>query len=196
MPIDMFLRRKNDILSKEDKSSKGNVDEKIKDLCEKINFLKDCYTTSSCSGRVVIMINQEKKAEGLLTKVYHDLISFEQIKKDLEELKNRKEDFKFKLEPCALHVVFRNFEDAQKFYEKAKLLGWKKAGVIAFDKRFIVELTSSERLEFPIIQNGKILVDDEFLKIVVEDANGKLKKGWMKIEKLRENLEKEKVNDN
>lgn len=188
MPTDMFLKRKKDILSKEDKSSKGNVDEKIKDLCEKINSLKDCYTTSSCSGRIVIMINQEKKAEGLLTKVYHNLISLEEIKKDLEELTNRKEEFKFKLEPCALHVAFKTFEQAKEFYEKAKLLGWKKAGVIAFDKRFVVELTSSERLEFPVIKDGKILVDDEFLKIVVEDANEKLKKGWGKIEGLEKEI--------
>ncbi len=184
MPIDMFVKRKKDILSKEDKSSKGDIDEKIQNLCEKINSSEDCYTTSSCSGRVVIMINQEKKAEGLLTKVYHDLISLEEIKKDIEELSNKKQDFKFKMEPCALHIAFRTFEDAQKFYEKAKLLGWKKAGVIAFYKRFVVELNSSERLEFPVIQDGKILVNDEFLKVIVEDANEKLKKGWKKIEKL------------
>ena len=40
MPIDMFAKRKKDILFKEDKSSKGNIDEKIKDLCKKINSLK------------------------------------------------------------------------------------------------------------------------------------------------------------
>jgi tRNA wybutosine-synthesizing protein 3 len=193
MPIDMFLKRKKDILSKEDKSSKGNVDEKIKNLCEKINSLEDCYTTSSCSGRIVIMVNQEKKAEGLLIKVYHDLISFEQIKKDLEELTKRKEDFKFKMEPCALHVAFRNFEDAQKFYEKAKLLGWKKAGLIGLERRFVVEINGSERLEFPIIKKGKILVNDEFLKIVIEEANEKLKKGWKKIGKLGENVEQQNI---
>jgi tRNA wybutosine-synthesizing protein 3 len=188
MLIDMFLKRKKDILSKEDKSSKGNIDEKIKDLCKKINSLKNCYTTSSCSGRIVIIIDQEKKAEGLLTKVYHSLISFEELKKDLNELIERKEDFKFKMEPCALHVAFRTFGQAKEFYEKAKLLGWKKAGVIAFDKRFVVEINSSDRLEFPIIRKGKILVNDEFLKIVVEEANEKLKKGWGKIEKLGESI--------
>ena len=119
-----------------------------------------------------------------MTKVYHSLISFEEIKKDLDELVKRKEDFNFKMEPCALHVAFRTFGQAKEFYEKAKLLGWKKAGVIAFDKRFVVELNGSERLEFPIIKNGKILVDDGFLKIVVEEANEKLKKGWVKIQKL------------
>ena len=185
----MFIKRKKDILSKEDNSSKGNIDERIKDLCEKINSLKDCYTTSSCSGRVVVMIDQEKKAKGLLTKVYHDFISFEELKKNLKELMKKKENFKFKMEPCALHVAFKTFEQAKEFYEKAKLLGWKKAGVIAFGKRFIVELNSSERLEFPIIKNRKILVNDEFLKIVIGDANKKLKKGWMKIEKLGESLD-------
>ncbi len=188
MPIDIFLRRKKDVLSKEDKSSKGNIDEKIKDLCEKINSLGDCYTTSSCSGRVVIMIDQEKKAEGLLTKVYHNLISFEEIKKDLEELMKKKENFKFKMEPCAIHIACKTLEDSQKIYDLGKLSGWKKSGIIFFGRRFMIELTSSERLEFPIINNGKILVNDEFLKIVVENANEKLKRGWGKIKKLEENL--------
>lgn len=189
MPIDMFLRRKKDTLKKEDKSFKGQVDEKIKSLCDKINSLGDCYTTSSCSGRIVLMIDQEKKANGLILKNYHDIISFELLKKDLNEiLKKYKEDIKFKMEPCALHVAFRTFENAKEFYEKAKLLGWKKAGVISFDKRFIVEINGSEKLEFPIMQKKKILVDDNFLKIVLEDANRKMQRGWEKIEKLRKEI--------
>lgn len=188
MPIDMFLRRKKDILKKDDRSFKGGIDEKIKSLCDKINLLKDCYTTSSCSGRIVLMIDEEKKGKGLMLKLYHNLISFDEIKKDLEELKRKKENIKFKMESCALHVAFKTFEQAKEFYEKAKLLGWKKAGVIAFDKRFVVEINSSERLDFPVIRKGKILVDDNFLKIIIEDSNQKLKKGWEKIERLEKKI--------
>lgn len=188
MPIDMFIKRKKDILSKEDKSSAGKWDEKIKHLCERINALGDFYTTSSCSGRIVLMIDKEKKEKGLLIKVYHDLISFERLKRDLEEIKNKKEDIKFKMEPCALHVSCRTFEQAQKLQENAKLAGWKKSGVISFEKRFVVEMNSTERLEFPVIRKGKILVDDDFLKIVVENANEKLRKGWKKIKRMEKSV--------
>lgn len=187
MPRDVFEQRKKDVLSKKDKSSKQSWDKKIRDLCKTINSSNNYYTTSSCSGRIVLMINQDKKERDLFFNVYHDLISFEQIKKDLEKIiKKNKKPIKFKLEPCALHVACRTLEDAQNFYNNVKLAGWKKFGVISFKHRFIIELTSTERLEFPIINCGKVLVDDEFLKIIVNESNKKLKKSWEKIERLEE----------
>ena len=61
-----------------------------------------------------------------------------------------------------------------------------RSGINAISKNIILELNSTEKLEFPILQNEKILVDDEFLKIIVDKANFLLEKGWFKIEKLKE----------
>ena len=44
-----FQKRKQDVLSKIDKSFIGKWDEKIVLLCDKINSLENYYTTSSCS---------------------------------------------------------------------------------------------------------------------------------------------------
>ena len=185
MPQDTFLQRKKDILSKKDKSHIGKWDEKIAGLCEKINKSEKYYTTSSCSGRIIIIADQDKKARDLFLKRYHDLVSFEQLKKDLEEIsKANNKLIKFKLDPCALHVACKSLEDANKLYSKAKLAGWKKSGIIAVDKRYVVELNSTERLEFPIINKGKILVDDDFLRILVKRANEKLKNTWKKVKSL------------
>ena len=178
-----FDKRKHDILSKTDKSSKGSWDKRITLLCYMINSLENYYTSSSCSGKAVLMIEQEKKSKDLFIKVYHDLISFKQIKEDLTDIKNKKL-IKFKQEPCILHIACKSLEDAKKIYDKAKLSGWKKSGIIASEKRFVVELNSTERLEFPILNNGKILVNDEFLKLIVKESNRKLKKSWEKIERL------------
>jgi tRNA(Phe) wybutosine-synthesizing methylase Tyw3 len=48
----------------------------------------------------------------------------------------------------------------------------------------MVELHSTESMSFPIMNNGKILVDDDFLKLVVEIANDKLERTWEKINRL------------
>lgn len=190
MAFDMFNKRKSDILSKKDKSHKGGWDRKTAELCEKINSFERYYTTSSCSGRMVLMADKDKKQPDLFLQVYHDLISFQEIKKDLMRILKEKKgtDVKFKMEPCALHVACRTFEDAERLYSKAKLAGWKKSGIISAGKRFMVEINSTERLEFPIIRQGKLLVDDIFLKIVVEDSNKKLKRCWEKIKRLEKNL--------
>jgi len=77
MSRDRFLQRKTAVLSKLDKSSIGGWDKKIKKLCEKINSLDDFYTTSSCSGRVILMIQQDKKGKDLFLKTWHEKISFD-----------------------------------------------------------------------------------------------------------------------
>jgi tRNA wybutosine-synthesizing protein 3 len=185
MPKDIFSKRKKDILLKKDKSSKGDWDKKIKDLCDKINRTENYYTTSSCSGRVILLFDREQKQPGVFLKVYHDLISLNNLKKDLDKISNNKEVIGFKQEPCGLHVACKDLKDAQFFLDKAKLSGWKKSGIISSNKRFVVECFSTEKLELPIIKNKKILVDNEFLKILVQKSNENLQKSWKKIEQLK-----------
>jgi len=215
---DNFIQRKKETFLKKDKSSKGCWDERIRGLCEKINSFDEYYTTSSCSGRVVIMIDQDKKEEGLFLNVYHDLIRYKELKEDLVKIarashsrlkesvnsKNFEDNnisaknpsvsriqsnsIKFKQEPCILHVACKNLKDAEKLLGKARAVGWKRSGIISLGKNIILELISTEKLEFPIINNGKILVDDEFLKVVIKKSNENLKKSWEKIEGLKKSL--------
>jgi len=190
MPQDYFNQRKKAILNKKDKSSIGKWDEKIIKLCNKINSLDGYYTTSSCSGRVVLMIDKEKKDRKLFLKIYHKLVSFSQLKGDLTEIILKKElsnlNIKFKQEPCILHVACRNFDAALNILKKAQLAGWKKSGIISANKNHIVELNGTHKLEFPIISRGKILVSGEYLKLIIKKSNENLKKSWDKIEKLLE----------
>jgi len=186
--MDIFLKRKQDVLSKLDKSYKSSWDEKIAELCNKINSFDNYYTTSSCSGRIVLMVEQDKKDRDLFVFVYHDEISLKWLKEDLKLALKKKKHVKLKLEPCILHVSCKSLEDAQKLYDRAKLAGWKKSGIIGMKNGFVVELNSTERLEFPIIHENKIFVDDEFLKIVVDESNKKLKKSWEKIKRLEKAL--------
>ncbi len=187
MTRDNFLQRKQSVLSKIDKSSIGDWDKPIKPLCDKINKTSDFYTTSSCSGRVVLMIEQEKKAKGLFFEVSHELIGFDWIKKALIKIENsgNKDLIKFKLEQPILHVACRDIDSASDFLEKAKHVGFKRSGILAYGKNIILELNSTERLEFPILNNSKVLVDEEFLKLIVELSNEKLQRGWEKINELK-----------
>ena len=184
MPRDRFIQRKTAVLSKLDKSSIGGWDKRIKSLCDKINNLEDFYTTSSCSGRVILMIQQDKKENDLFLKVWHDEMSFNELKKALNEFIKRKEIIKFKLEPPIIHVACRDMKKATEMLEKAKYIGFKRSGMLTFDKNIVLELNTSERMEFPIVNNKKVLVDEEFLKLIVKLSNEKMQKWWTKIEKL------------
>jgi tRNA wybutosine-synthesizing protein 3 len=181
---DRFIQRKKAVLSKIDKSSVGGWDKRIRRLCDKINSLSDFYTTSSCSGRIILMIEQNKKGKDLFLKTWHDKINFKDLKRELNKFVKRKETIKFKLEPPIIHIACRDMKKATYILEKAKYVGFKRSGILTGDKNIIVELNSSDRLEFPIIKNGKILVNDEFLFLIVKNSNEKMEKGWEKIRKL------------
>lgn len=181
---DRFLQRKEAVLSKIDKSSIGKWDYKIQKLCDKINKNSDFYTTSSCSGRIVLIINQEKKTNNLFLKVWHDKISFNELKNALNDILKSKKDVNFKLEPPILHIVCKDLKKASEVLEKAKHSGWKRSGINTFGKNIVLEMNSTEKLEFPIIRNKKILVDDDFLNLIVEISNQKLERSWMKIQSL------------
>lgn len=181
---DNFQQRKKAVLSKLDKSSAGEWDIQIKSLCDKINKSDDFYTTSSCSGRIIVMIDQDKKGPGLFEFVSHNPVEFGNFLKCLPKEKAGL-DLKFKSEPPILHVACRNLDEAESILNKARKVGWKRSGIISMGKNIIVELISTEKLEFPLTKKGKMLVNDEFLKIVLEKSNDNLKKGWNKIKELK-----------
>ena len=191
MALESFDKRKKDVLGKSDKSSKNNWDEKIIPLCNKINSLKDYYTTSSCSGRIVLIMDFDKKVSNLFLYVSHDKINLKEFKKTLERAsknKNKNKTIIFKQEPCGLHIACRTLKDAQIILDKAKKVGWKKSGIISSSKRFIVEILGTEKLEFPIMGNKKILVNDIFLNLIINRSNDNLEKSWKKINNLNKIL--------
>jgi tRNA wybutosine-synthesizing protein 3 len=184
--MDNFQEQKQKQLAKSDKSNIGEWDEKISSLCDKINKSKNYYTTSSCSGRVVLLKASDKKMKDAFLFRTHNKITFKELKKSLEEIKKTyKEMVEFQQTCCILHVACKNINDAFDIVKKAKLCGWKRSGVMTNGKRCIVELHSTESISFPIMNNGDILVDDNFLKLIVELANNKLERVWVKIERLK-----------
>lgn len=182
-----FEDMKTKQLSKSDKSSIGKWDDKIKSLCDKLNKRKEYYTTSSCAGRIVLLKSSKKKIENAFLFRTHNKISFNELKK---ALKNISYDgfVEFQQSTCILHVACDSLKSAQNLVNKAKLAGWKHSGIMTTEKRFMIELHSTEKISFPIMSGGKLLVDDDFLKIVVKEANEKLERTWNKIKKLEKTI--------
>jgi len=189
MVVDNFLRAKQGRLRRKDKSSIGGIDKSILGLCDKINKSNDYYTLSSCSGRIVLIRETEDKQAGLFIFSSHKKISFNELKKELERIKGKEKGLIYlKQEPCVLAVSCRNLVCEQELLNKARRVGWKKSGIITTSGKFVVELFSTERIDVPIMNKGKILVDDNYLKLVLKEANSKLERTWDKIEKLERSI--------
>jgi tRNA wybutosine-synthesizing protein 3 len=182
-----FERRKQDCLTKSDKSSIGELDKHIVSLCEKINKNKNYYTLSSCAGRVVLIKNSEEKTHDLFIFRSHEKISFSELKKEIDKIISSefKEAVIFKQEPVILHVACKTLEDASNLLKKVQAIGMKHSGIMTIaGNRIVVEIIESSQLALPIIEKGKLLVDDDFLKILVRESNFRLEKSWSKIEAL------------
>ena len=181
-----FERRKQDCLKKDDKSSIGEWDKPIAKLCDKINKLDKYYTLSSCSGRIVLIKNLDKKQPGMFVLRTHNKIKFQDIVNSLNEASKTQETLNFKHEPPILHVCTKSLEDAEKLLNKSRDSGWKNSGIMSTKGRIVLELRSTEYLALPIMEKGRVLVSDEFIKILVRESNNRMEKGWEKIKKLQE----------
>ena len=123
----------------------------------------------------------------ILNVLLAEKISFEELKESFAKIDLSK-DIKFKQDPCILHVICKDIDSAKVLYDTAKNVGWKRSGIISLGKNIVVEINSTDKLEFPLVRNGKLLVDDEFLEVIVSEVNRKLDKSWEKIEKLEKSL--------
>ena len=182
---DNFDIDKRNILSKKDKSRKGSIDEPILPLILFLNSLKDYYTTSSCSGRILVMRippdARKDHVEWLMTS--HEPVSIDKVKSNLKGL-NSPGELWFKQEPLIIHTAARTLERAQQLLDLAKASGFKKSGIIASRKRFVVEIEGTDILSTIIGRDDKIFINDDYLNILVETANRKLLRNLRKKDKL------------
>ncbi|EDV27472.1 uncharacterized protein TRIADDRAFT_53200 [Trichoplax adhaerens] len=160
--MDEFQKQKNRCLSSTDNSIKGSIDAKILSLVQLINENKDYFTTSSCSGRIMIFrkVNQlkSKNCESLF--VTHDSITED----DVNFLLNGQieDSVIFKFEPFVLHVQCRTMNHARLLLKVALTSGFRNSGIVLGKKeRLIVAVRSTQTLEVPLTNQGAMLISQD-----------------------------------
>ena len=172
-----------------DKSRKGSIDKPIVELIEYINSLENYYTTSSCSGRIYLFTEADKKPDVKWLYVSHEKVNAKNI---IEALKGKlpKQRIWLKQENLILHIACRTMDDANKILNIARNIGFRRSGIIADSNIIIVEICSTESVDVPVCEKGKLLVSKEYLKLLVKIANQKFMKGRKKLERLEEEIRK------
>jgi tRNA wybutosine-synthesizing protein 3 len=178
-------------LYKPDKSRKGNVDKPIIPLINHINSLKDYYTTSSCSGRIYLLTESDRKPDVKWLYVSHEKVPAKMILDILsgKSLKQYPKDrIWLRQENLILHVACRTIDDANNILKIARDIGLRRSGIIANSNIIIVEICSTEKMDVPVAEKGKLLVTEEYIKLITDIANQKLLKGREKLEKLEKEI--------
>ena len=179
-----FKNNKVTCLAKKDKSKKGTIDKNIEKLIDLINQQDNYYTTSSCSGRIVLLNrnNGDKKHQVNWLLTTHDKTSLKEIKKALEKKDDK--DIWLMQEAAIIHICCKTIEDAIKILNIFKENGFKRSGINSIKNKIIVELISTEHMDTIIAKKGEILTSDEHLEIIIDEANKKLNNVIRKIKKI------------
>ena len=168
----------------------GKVDEDIIELLLLINSIKGIYTTSSCSGRIGIIEEPALGAKPLsrwLIKVHRE-IGFDEAR---EALTSAREGLIFlKSQPPIFHVVAEDMERAKRLHELGLASGFKYTTFKVISTRYLVEINATEYLTAPLGRDGKVLVDDEYLRFAIEVGNSMLRRSKGRLTRLEENFSK------
>lgn len=177
-----FLNEKKTFLAKLDRSKKGEIDEKVRNLLSIINPKANYYTTSSCSGRVYLWKGTGKKNETEWLKVSHDLITEDFLKVTAPGL------VWLRVEPLILHIACQDLASANRLLTIARKLH-KKSGLLSISKKIIVEIRGSEFLELPLYLNKRLLFDN--LELLLKLVNAKMNRIFAGVKALEESLRME-----
>ena len=179
---------KKQALHKLDKSSKGEIDQKVQSLCNTINQREDMFTLSSCSGRITLQKDTHgEKIENIWEFVSHEKASLDQIIKVLHKTKS---NLLFLQNSCILHICVKNLDLGRELIHLGRTCGFNHAGIIALKTKIVVELICDAKIELPLF-NLEYSLEEHFLEKLLQRANANLDKSWESIYKLQKKLKYE-----
>ncbi len=184
-----MIDRKEALRKYEEAKIRGEVDEDIIPLLELINSSRDYYTTSSCSGRIVILqiprIGDKINAKFLGK--WHRKVGVDEIR---ETVKNYTQGYLFLLmQSSIIHVVASSLNAARSIIEIALESGFKYTCIKNIkEEKVMVEILSTENLHIPLGKNGELLVEEKELEFFIEMANEMLDRVKKKLALLEEKL--------
>ncbi len=181
---DEFNINKKNTLTKANKAGKRDWDENIIPLCDTINEKPDYFTTSSCAGRMVLLkiplSNSKKEAEWLFTA--HKKFSHGKIITTLKY--PPEEQVVYRYEPFILHVRCKDLNAAKKLLDLVRKIGLKRCGIVDLEQ-MTVEITGTAQISTLISSQKKLLLPEEYIKIMVDTSNMLLEGNWTVLEMLR-----------
>ena len=172
----------------------NEVDEKIVSILHLINNSENFYTSSSCSGRIVLLqlprIGDKKNAKFLGK--WHGKVNINDFLKAFK--KAGKGQIWLLAQSPIFHVVAKNLDYADKILKTAVLCGFKNSGLKSIKGKKVVEICSTERLDAPISDDKDVLPSLDYLKFLVGISNEIIEKSDEKLKRLEETLKNQIVN--
>lgn len=182
-------RHKIVVLSKSDKSYKASIDDPIVELVTAINSSDDFFTTSSCSGRIMLINegNELKRKNGsTFTYVSHALVDTRRAAELMSMCIGLVGHVFLKLEPLIIHIECRSMEFAVCLLHRLKRENeFKHSSIVsATNRKFIVCVKAMVKLEVPVVYDGVAIIESPLLERYIDIANLRMQENFVAIDKL------------
>ena len=168
------------------------ADDDIAELIELLNGFDDYFTTSSCSGRVILICIPEigAKEEAEFIAKWHREVSKNEVLKAMGMWKDPDGELWLMSQSPILHVSCVSMEKAKQLLNLAIESGFKYSGIKAITmKRVMVEIMSTERMDVPVGRDGVIFCSEPYLDFIISKANFMLERGKEKLRRFYYGLE-------
>ena len=176
----------------------NEIDPQVGSLLERLNSIPAFRTSSSCSGRIVLLQTPEagdKLGARFLGK-WHEAVSPESILEAAEPWRGG-EYMYFLCQAPNIHVITRELTEGVRLRNMAVEAGLKYSNLksISLDGKdrpttITVELLSSENLEVPLCTPEKSFLYPEFIELLGLTANRLLERGHGKLKRLEDVLQR------
>lgn len=172
----------------------GYLDEDLLDILLEFFKRPESYTTSSCSGRIVVVDSRmpwERRDATIIFKK-HSIISLEEIEGLL------KQPVLYRLWLIAsgpiIHVVALTAKEALRILRIAREAGFKHSGVMSVSKKgYLVELRTGIRLAVLLKTPKGVVLNEMGLQEAVEAVNEAIIEGKKRLNRLLEALKKHSI---
>ncbi|KAF7008271.1 hypothetical protein CFC21_023064 [Triticum aestivum] len=174
-----------------DKSPKGGVDVPIAPLLDALNSHADLFTTSSCSGRISVLAQPSPQSQAADPKpkkkargggwlyISHDPADADAV---VELLfggtgcgeRGGGDELVFRFEPMIVAVECRDASAAATLVAAAIGAGFRESGITSLQRRAMVAIRCSIRMEVPLGLTNELVVSPEYIRYLVRIANCKM----------------------
>ncbi len=186
-----FINRKRSFIERlRREHAQGLVDFDLVDFLLKFNELaEDYYTTSSCSGRIILAETKrlslaKSSHEFRFIRKWHRPVTLSEVV-DIIQSENYRNVWLLVRAPI-IHFAARTLQHALKLLRIAQAAGFKHSGIISIreDGEVIIEVQADDRLDVPIIVEGNMLLSRDKLRELIDLANETLMIGKIRLANL------------
>jgi tRNA wybutosine-synthesizing protein 3 len=168
----------------------GKMDEQMIQLCQYISKTKNYYTSSCCSGRIILLEKKGKrKIDTFFHRKWHRKINITELLEGIKE--NKEGELWLRLDPFILHIGCPTIKEAKKILAAMKKSGVKRGGITVAEKgKYLIELQGTNNFACIVKKNGKQLIPKKYFEYILEKLNTMITENYQRLEKLETEFKK------